>query len=200
MPFQKWLSIGAIVKWQLEKAIPGLDIRLNVLAMSGDTLEKRHQALAGLKRRPELVIVYCGHNEFLSRFFAMADPPYYFLDQRPSAWDRFVDKAERLSPVCGLIRESADECRIALPPPEFTRNWSTCRSTQPMSIRGFWWSFDAIWRRSFRTRSIGRLPILISPPGNDADYEPNRSYLRRALRGANASRFIASFCTLADSK
>ena len=122
MPFQKWLSIGAIVKWQLEKAIPGLNVRLTILARSGDTLEKQHEALAGLNRRPELLIVYCGHNEFFSRFFAFSDLPYYFLDQRPSGWDRFVENAERLSPLCGLIRRSADQRRIALPPPPIERD------------------------------------------------------------------------------
>ena len=194
VPFRDWLSIGAIVKWQLEKAIPGLDIRLTILARSGDTLEKQHQALAGLKRRPELVIVYCGHNEFLSRFFASGDPPYYFLDQSPSAWDRFVDKAERLSPVCGLIRESADQCRIALPPPEFTRELVDV----PVYTTDEYSQLLVEFRRQLEeivsySVELGALPILISPPGNDADYEPNRSYLPAGTPRGERESFHRAF-------
>ena len=178
VPFQKWLSIGKIVKWQLEKSIPGLNVRLTILARSGDTLEKQHEALAGLSRRPELVIVYCGHNEFFSRFFAFSDLPYYFLDQRPGDWDRFVANAERLSPVCGLIRRAADRRRIALPPPEIERELVDV----PVFLDEEYSRLLADFRRrleemtAYVTRQ-GALPILISPPGNDADFEPNRSYL-----------------------
>lgn len=66
VPFQKWLSVGKIVGWQLEKAIPARPVRLSVLARSGDTLEAQHHALANLVHRPDLLIVYCGHNEFAS--------------------------------------------------------------------------------------------------------------------------------------
>ena len=178
VPFQRWLSVGALVKWQLEEAIPGLGVRLTILARSGDTLEKQHEALAGLKRRPEILIVYCGHNEFLSRFFAFSDLPYYFIDQRPSGWGRFVLGAERFSPLCGLIRQSADRCRIALPPPPLQRDLVDVPVFTPDEYSRILLDF----RRRLEeivsyASSLGALPILISPPGNDADFEPNRSFL-----------------------
>jgi len=194
VPFQNWLSIGAIVKWQLEKAIPGLDVRLKILARSGDTLEKQHQALAGLNRRPELLIVYCGHNEFFSRFFAFSDLPYYFLDQRPSGWDRFVENAERLSPLCALIRESADQCRIALPPPSITRDLVDVPVFAPGEplrlLTDFRHRLEEIVAYS---RGLGTLPILISPPANDADFEPNRSYLPAATPRVERESFRRAF-------
>jgi hypothetical protein len=178
VPFQRWLSIGALVKWQLEEAISGLHVRLTILARSGDTLENQHVALAGLKRRPEILIIYCGHNEFSSRFFAFDDVPYYFLDQRPSAWDEVVDKAEHISPICGLIGRLADRCRIALPPPLITRDvvdvpvFGTDEYSQ--ILRDFRRRLEAIVSYA---NDVGALTVLISPPGNDADFEPNRSYL-----------------------
>jgi hypothetical protein len=194
VPLQQWLSIGAIVKWQLETAIPGASIRLKIIARSGDTLEKQHQALAGLKRRPELLIIYCGHNEFLSRFFALSDLPHYFLDQRPGVWDRFVEKAERLSPLCGLLRESADQCRIALPPPPITRDLVDAPVFAPEEFRRLLMDF----RRRLEeivsyAQGLGALPILISPPGNDADFEPNRSYLPAATPRRERESFRRSF-------
>ena len=179
VPFEQWLSIGAIVKWQLEAAIPGLAIRLEVLANSGDTIEKQRKALAGLKRRPELVIVYSGHNEFFSRFSAFRDLPHYFLDQKkPSGWDRFVENAERRSPICGLIRELADRCRIAMPPTPLNRDLIDV----PVYTAQEYTRIVADFRRCLEeivsyVEGLGALPILISPPGNDADFEPNRSYL-----------------------
>ncbi len=191
MPFQRWLSIGALVKWQLEDAITGLRVRLAILAHSGDTLENQLAALGRLERRPEILIVYCGHNEFSSRFFAFQDVPYYFLDQRPSAWEHFVEKAERLSPICGLIRRSADRCRIALPPPLIERGLVDVPvfTTEEYSriLLDFRDALEAIV--SYASR-LGALPVLISPPGNDADFEPNRSYLpaRTSLQKREAFR------------
>jgi hypothetical protein len=178
VPFQKWLSIGKIVKWQLEKAIPALNVRLTILARSGDTLEKQHEALERLNRRPELLIVYCGHNEFFSRFFAFRDLPYYFLDQRPGGWDRFVENAERASPLCSLIRRAADERRIALPPPPIERDLVDVpvylQEEYPRLLADFRRRLDEI---ASYANVVGARLVLISPPGNDADFEPNRSFL-----------------------
>jgi hypothetical protein len=178
VPFQRWLSIGALVKWQLEKSIANPDVRLAILAQAGDTLEKQHEAVAGLRRRPEIVIIYCGHNEFSSRFFAFRDLPYYFLDERPGGWGRFVERAERLSPLCGLIRRSADQCRIALPPPPIERDLVDV----PVFTADEYSRLLVDFRRRLEemvsyASNLGAVPILISPPGNDADFEPNRSFL-----------------------
>ena len=44
VPFQRWLSIGAIVKWQLEEAIKGLSVRLTTLAprVTPSNISTRH--------------------------------------------------------------------------------------------------------------------------------------------------------------
>src|SRR5262249_59520384 len=72
VPYNEWLSIGRLVAWKLEDALPGRHVRLQTLAISGDTLELQHRKLASLTRRPDLMIVYCGHNEFGSRPTARA--------------------------------------------------------------------------------------------------------------------------------
>jgi hypothetical protein len=194
VPFQRWLSIGALVKWQLEKSISNLDVRLETLARAGDTLEQQHEALAGLRRRPEILIIYCGHNEFSSRFFALRDLPYYSLDERTGGWGRFVELAERLSPLCGLIRRSADQCRIALPPPPIERDLVDV----PVFAPGEYSRILADFRRRLEeivsyARNLGTLPILISPPGNDADFEPNRSFLPAGTPPVERESFQRAF-------
>lgn len=201
VPFQKWLSVGGLVKWQLEKSIARLNVRLTILARSGDTLANQHEALAALKRRPDILIVYCGHNEFSSRFFALRDLPYYFLDQRPSAWDRFVEGAERVSPVCGLIRRSADRCRIALPPPPIERALVDVPVFTPAEysqiLEDFRERLEAIVSYA---NDLGTLVILISPPGNDADFEPNRSFLPAATPLGERDAFRRAFVEVRQSE
>jgi len=178
VPFQKWLSIGEIITWQLRESIPARPIRLQVLARAGDTLEKQHQALANLSRRPEILIIYCGHNEFQSRLFASDDEPYYFADQIPSSWDRMVDRAERYSPLCGMIRESADKCRLALPPSPDERRLVDVPVYTPLEYATLLLDFRRRLEEmvSYAER-IGAVPILILPPANDSGFEPNRSFL-----------------------
>src|SRR5262249_14303527 len=73
VPYNGWVSIGRLVAWKLEEALPGRRARLQTQAISGDTLELQHERLARLTRRPDLMIVYCGHNEFASRLNGARD-------------------------------------------------------------------------------------------------------------------------------
>ena len=59
-----WISVGKIVAWRLGEAMPARRIELDVLAWLGDSLEDQHRKLAKLDRRPQMVIIYAGHNEF----------------------------------------------------------------------------------------------------------------------------------------
>ena len=64
VPYEDWVSVGAIVS-ELERAISLRQFRLEILAEKGATLEAMHLKLASLRHRPDALIVYSGHNEFL---------------------------------------------------------------------------------------------------------------------------------------
>ncbi len=73
---------------------------------------------------------------------------------------------------------SADQCRIALPPPPYARELVDV----PVFTADEYSRILADFRRRLEeivsySTTLGAIPILISPPGNDADFEPNRSYL-----------------------
>jgi hypothetical protein len=97
-----------------------------------------------------------------------------------------------------LIREEADKCRVAIPPPPAGyRKLIDEPVYTPAEYRIL---LDDFERRlssivEFALRA-GALPILISPPANDSDYEPNRSYLPpqtpRHERDAFAREFLAA--------
>ena len=102
VPYQDWLSIGEIVGRELERAIPSHRFRVEVLAEMGATLEAMQLKLAGLTRRPDAMIVYSGHNEFLGRYAFSKRTAYYDDDpslRRNIAWQ---DAIGRLSPCCAL--------------------------------------------------------------------------------------------------
>ena len=88
VPFNQWTSIGRILTWQLEPIFPGRAVRLQVLAFSGHTLESQQALLPQLARRPEILIIYCGHNEFSARVNPTRDTRHYFDEQLPDALDR----------------------------------------------------------------------------------------------------------------
>ena len=135
--------------------------------------------LSNLRRRPELLIIYCGHNEFYSRLWWARNIDHYGIDKPPGYWDFVGEKIERFSSLCALTRETADRCRIAIPPPA-----DTGRSLVDMPT--YTATEYALLLTDFRRRldelvtyakQVGALPILVLPPANDADFEPNRSFL-----------------------
>ena len=68
VPYRDWLSVGKIVVWQLRRLFPQRMFHVEVQARPGWTLEQMQQKLAESRRRPDVVIIYAGHNEFASRF------------------------------------------------------------------------------------------------------------------------------------
>jgi len=179
VPYNRWVSIGAMVQWKLREVFPTRPVGLEVLAASRETLDRQYEKLGRMNRRPEIMIIYCGHNEISSRLEPFRDLVYYFNDRLPTAWSLFIENAEGLSPFCSLIRQNIAKCRIAIPPPaEGYRDLidtpvytSTEYSTLLVDFRR---RLDLLVSYA---EKLGAVPILISPPANDTGFEPNRSYL-----------------------
>lgn len=77
VPFNRWLSIGSVVAWGLGREIPGRSFLHQTVAESGHTLERQLWSLADVRRRPDVLIVYAGHNEFSARIPVSRDRAYY---------------------------------------------------------------------------------------------------------------------------
>jgi hypothetical protein len=116
VPFERWLSVDRIVAWQFEDVVPNRQIHVLSLARPGVTLEQQHRRLEELRRRPDLLIIFCGHNEFKARFAPTHKPDHYFADKLPTTTQVLIDRLEELSPLCSLIGETAEKCRISIPP------------------------------------------------------------------------------------
>jgi hypothetical protein len=197
-PCQEWLSIGRIVAWQLECAIPGKRFQAQILAHEGDTLEDQHRRLAGIVRRPGAVIVYCGHNEFAARY-----PPErrvnHYLDQEPSSGRRSLAEHVRSnSPLCRLVQRIADGHRVGVRPSVLSR----CPLIDVPICSDFEYAERVV---DFRRRldvivtyceQIGALPVLVIPPSNDADFEPNRSFLSPRTSPAERESIQSEFLSI----
>jgi hypothetical protein len=196
-PYESWLSVGRIVSWQLAEAIPGRRFGALVLAEPGDTLEGQCRKLARLRRRPDALIVYCGHNEFFAQVPWSRKVDHY-RDDRPSLIRRFNELAGRTSPFCGLIQEAADKYQIQLVPSRFLKPPlvdapAFTPAEFAAKLSRFRRCLEAI---AVYGERVGALPILVVPPSNDAGFEPNRSFLpaqtTRAEREAFAREFMSA--------
>jgi hypothetical protein len=195
VPYNDWVSIGHIVAWRLREILPQRPVQLEVIAQSGNTLEGQQRNLSRLRRRPDLMLIYCGHNEFSARFDAARDPAYYFDEQLPTTWSLLVERVESASPLCGLIRRTAEKCRIAIPPP--TNGYRALVDAPAFTTTEYITLLLDFRRRleaivSYAER-VGALPVLILPPASDGGFEPNRSFLPAATPRAERASFARDF-------
>ena len=185
VPYEGWLSVGTVVAHELERAMPSRRFHVENLAEKGATLETMHLKLARLTHRPDALIIYSGHNEFLARF-SLANRVLYYDDERSQSWGRtWLESLGRLSAVARLARENLEKQQVGLVPAqsfgalESTIGRPVCTQEDAGRV------FDDFERRLEAIvadcERIGCLPILIIPPGNDAS-DPSQSYALPELR------------------
>ncbi len=100
-----------------------------------------------------------------------------------------------LSPVCQLIQQTIEIYQISLPPPP--------RIFRPLVNVPVYTAAEYTERlHDFGTRleeivsyceRVGALVVMVAPPSNEADYEPNRSFLPPRTTRAERARFTRDF-------
>ncbi len=192
-PYRPWLSVGQIVAWRLGEAVADRRFECEILAWLGDSLEMQHRKLAGLTHRPDLVIIYSGHNEFAARYEEEREG---MPEEEPGVW--LLDRAFRASlssPFCRLVYEVISRNRLDSPPPLSGRHQlidpPQCSPSEEMEIvEDYRNRLDAIVRYC---EKIGALVVLIIPPANEAGYEPSRSTLPPSVSRADRDRLVRDF-------
>lgn len=199
-PFDETFSIGRIVAWELQPFFPDRKVRAVVLAEQGATLESQHKKLAELAIIPDVLIVYSGHNEYISRFeWKRTVRPKAELAwpgglTRPGELEAIFDRLARVSRFEKLVREAIDRNRLdSLPPISASRelvDLPPCDEDETAALHAdFQARLEAIVAFAI---DAGAIPILISPCGNDADFEPNRSILKGPYSDASWRKAIAA--------
>jgi hypothetical protein len=120
----------------------------------------------------------------------------HYLDERiPGGWRLATGWVERFSSTCALIRETSEKCRLAIPPPRHGyRNLVDVPAYTPaehaLLLADFRRRLEAIAAYAER---LGAITVLISPPANDAGFEPNRSFLSPTMPRAEREAFRRDF-------
>ena len=197
VPYDDWLSMPDIVAWKLGEAFPQRIFQVENQAAPGLSLQAMHTKLGWITRRPELAILYAGHNEFQSRF-DWAHGALHYADEVPPRAETLQSLARGVSPVLRLMDDTAESLKVSMPP---TRTVTR----QLVDVPVYTPEQYAERLKEFQTRLaaivaylewIGAQVVLVIPPGNDAGFEPNRSFLpshtSRAQREAFASVFRAA--------
>ncbi len=182
VPYEGWLSVGTIVGRELGRAIPDRRFRVEVLAEKGATLESMHQKLARLPYRPDVLIVYSGHNEFVTRFSWLHRVAYYDDEPLPSRQWEALQRLASVSPLFRLVRENLEKQRVGLIPTRMFGPRETLVG-RPVCTPEEAAAIVADFRRRLESivagcERIGCLPILIVPPGCDT-WDPNQSHADR---------------------
>jgi hypothetical protein len=174
-PYNPTLSIGQIVAWRIERALPGKKVVLDIRARLGQNTETMHLGLANLERRPDIMIIYSGHNEFLSRYEHSRDAGY-----REAPEGAFLNQLYRLSlhsPLCVLTYEAVARHRLGGPPPRLNRHRMidapACTPSEYLErMTDFRLRLDAL---AAYCRQVGAVAVMIIDPSNESGFEPNRT-------------------------
>lgn len=192
-PYRPWLSVGQIVAWKLQEAVPDRKFEVDILAFLGDSLEQQHQKLSAIKYRPDAMIIYSGHNEFAARFEEDRDAP---LDEEPGlSVLRLAYRASLHSPFCRLVYELVSKNRLDRPPSLEGRHQlidpPLCSPSESAEVLA---DFSArLEALAAYCERLGILPVLISPPANEADYEPSRSTVPPGTTAEDRDRLARDF-------
>jgi len=194
VPFYPRLSLDRIITWQLERAFPGKTFHAENRAEQGITLEMAIERLVGLERRPDLLIVYAGHNEFQSRFGWGRKVPYYWIESKvaPATMAKGI---RAWSWGAEFFGRNADRFEIEVaPPPRYERDPAdspSCTSAEYATVL-----------HEYRRRldgllsdcdSAGIATMVILPPSNLGAFDPNRSVLSPETSLADQRDFMARF-------
>ena len=152
----------------LKHAYPSHDIRLKNLAVTGINLPRAISSLRALTQKPDLIVVYSGHNEFFFDFREMADI-------RKTRF-RFIDDLLSYSPVFNIIDPIVSQYLLIVIGPEGVTGLIRNRGCpEPLAekrlqryVTQLNYLFD--WASEY-----GINVVYCVPTSDEADFEPNQS-------------------------
>src|SRR5439155_8409848 len=103
--------------WQLERAFPGREVRVDVRAAGGVCLEQAVLLLEDLQHRPDALIVFAGHNEFQARFGWSRNVRHY-REEGPESPLALLELGRASSSTVKLILATLDRYYGEAPPPD----------------------------------------------------------------------------------
>lgn len=166
---------------ELQRRHPGLTAAVQNFGQDGATLSNMVAPLQSLTFRPDVLLVYSGHNEFLrlapesSFFFGWENEP--ILD-----FDRIE---QRFPPLSFLARAMAQELLstdFAVAPRQSERQLFDVPLCGPQQMDQVYAQYQSTMAAIIKwCRTEGILPIVVVPASNASGIGPNRSVLPRDI-------------------
>ncbi|WZO98376.1 hypothetical protein EP7_005437 [Isosphaeraceae bacterium EP7] len=199
-PYHPKISVAQMVAWKLGEVFPGRKVAVEFCAVGGMSLEGAHALLARVGRRPDVMVVCSGHNEFQARFSWERNTTYYLDDPLRPDPSRLADLARAISPLADVVLETVERQRVDVaPPPKATRTLIDVPCfTEPeraSMVADFGRRLGAI---AGACRRMGVVPVLVIPVGNDAGFDPSRSVLDSATPRGDRDRIAVEFQAIRD--
>lgn len=169
-------SFTHLTAWQLERRHPGLSVYGLNFGKDGASLSHMVGPLQILTFRPDVLLIYSGHNEFLRltpEWKSLGQQPEFILD---------VDRIEqRFPPLSFLARAMAQELLstdFAVAPRQSERRLFDVPLCGPQQMDQVYERYQSSMAEIVTwCRTEGILPIVIVPASNASGIGPNRSWL-----------------------
>ena len=179
VPFHTRMSLDRIIAWQLGRAMPEKKFRSVNLAEGGHSLKLAIEELVRLERRPGLLIVYSGHNEFQARFGWQRNAPHYRIESKISP-PTLNQRIRAVSATAAYLGTSLDRFNAEFAPrprkPEADPADSPCCTPAEYAdtLEDYRRRLDGLLGDC---ESAGIPTMVIVSPSNEGAFDPNRSIL-----------------------
>lgn len=190
--YYPWFSIPQLIGSAFETVRPELKVSVELVTEGGIPLEVAQRGLGKVRRKPDAVLVYAGHNEFQARYqWSRTVRPW----SDETAFDRLIQRFASASAVVRTIRETLDKIGLDLAPSEVvTRDLIDAPTCTREEYRALVEDFE----RRLETivldcERLDAVPILFVPAANDSGFEPNRSVLPVSATDAQKQDLRTSF-------
>jgi hypothetical protein len=167
-PYEPHYSIGHVLTWQLRQMYPEHKVRLENLSVTGANLEQALARLGDLKQKPDMILVYSGHNQFFHRLEE--------LDlARKTSWGT-IDDWMSLSAVFRITNPLlAQQMMVTTTKPEDQR-LSGAGICPPHLLKTRLQRYIRQLNDFFRWAKENDITVVFcSPAAGESDFEPNLS-------------------------
>jgi tetratricopeptide (TPR) repeat protein len=169
-PYDPHYSIGHVVRWQLQQRYPSTRVEFSSLAMTGVNLQQAVGQLSQLTSRPDIVILYSGHNEF---FHGLEE----LVLTRKASWE-FVDRWLAASAIFRVANPPIARLALSYRQPEASLdlvNLPVCpEQLAQVRLERFEANLNTLaeWGKRHGVTLVWYVPVACH-----ADMEPNRSVM-----------------------
>ena len=167
-PYEPHYSIGHVLAWQLRQMYPEHEVQLENLAVTGANLEQALARLGDLRKKPDVILVYSGHNQFFHRLEELSLA-------RAASWGA-IDEWMSISAVFRIVNPLLAQQMMVTKSPEGDRHLCGIRICPEHLLKTRLRRYASQLENFFRWAKQNDIAVVCcSPVAGESDFEPNLS-------------------------